>query len=80
MIWKQPETPDGITFNELMSEGGEGTVIYQAALEGRKLQLVIEQQVCRESMSGDFFAFTAKADLDGKEFKGCARVGSQEAP
>jgi uncharacterized membrane protein len=80
MIWKQPETPEGISFNELVAEGGEGTVIYQAALEGRKLQLVVEQQACRDSMSGDFFAFTAKADLDGKEFKGCARVGSQEAP
>lgn len=80
MIWKQPETPDGVTFNELAAEGAEGTVIYQAALEDRKLQLVIEQRSCRDSMSGEFFAFTAKADLDGKEFKGCARVGSQEGP
>lgn len=79
MLWKEPETPGGITFNELSAEGAEGTVIYQAALGDRKLQLVIEQRPCRDSMSGDFFAFTAKADLDGKEFKGCARVGSQEA-
>ena len=80
MIWKQPETPDGVTFNELAAEGAEGTVMYQAALEDRKLQLVIEQRSCRDSMSGEFFAFAATADLDGKEFKGCARVGSQEGP
>jgi putative lipoprotein len=80
MIWKQPDAAQGVTFNELQSEDAEGTVTYQAAADGRKLQLIVEQQPCRDSMSGDFFAFTAKAELDGKEFKGCARVGSQEAP
>jgi len=32
-------------------------------------------QVCRDAMSGEFFAYSARAVLDGKEFNGCARVG-----
>jgi uncharacterized membrane protein len=80
MQWKQPDTPEGVTFSDLQSENAEGTVSYVASAENRKLQLTIDAQPCRDSMSGDYFAFTANAALDGKEFKGCARVGLQEAP
>jgi uncharacterized membrane protein len=37
--------------------------------------LLLDAQPCRDSMSGEFFAYAARAVLDGMEFKGCARVG-----
>ncbi|MFL6619588.1 MAG: COG3650 family protein [Povalibacter sp.] len=80
MQWKQPDADAGVMFSELQSEDAEGTVSYAATAQGRKLQLIVDAQSCRDSMSGNYFAFTAKAELDGKEFKGCARVGSLEVP
>ena len=80
MQLKLPDSPQGLNFTELQSEDAEGTVSYSATAEGKKLQLIVDAQACRDSMSGDYFAFTARAEFDGKELKGCARVGSQEVP
>lgn len=79
MVWKQPDAPEGVAFGELQAEDAEGTVSYRAVVQGRKLELEIDATACRDSMSGEFFAFSARATLDGKEFKGCARVGKQDA-
>jgi uncharacterized membrane protein len=35
----------------------------------------VDAQTCRDPMSGELFAYSARAVLDGKEFSGCARVG-----
>lgn len=80
MVWKQPAAPAQITLGELQSEDAEGTVSYRARGEGHALELFVDFQPCRDSMSGEYFAFSARAILDGKEFKGCARVGKQDAP
>ncbi len=80
MVWKQPEDPKELTLGELQSEDAEGTVGYRASDARHKLELQIEAQACRDSMSGEYFAFAARAVLDGREFKGCARVGTQDAP
>lgn len=80
MVWKQPEDPKEITLGELQAQDAEGTVGYRAADARHKLELQIEAQACRDSMSGEYFAFAARAVLDGREFKGCARVGTQDAP
>lgn len=80
MVWKQPEAPQEIAFAELAAEDAEGTVAYRAGTDQHKLELLIDAQPCRDSMSGEFFAFTARAMLDGREFKGCARVGKQSDP
>ena len=79
MVWKQPHAPEGVAFGELQAEDAEGTVSYRASAQDLKLQLEIDATSCRDSMSGEFFAFSARATLDGKEFKGCARVGKQDA-
>ena len=42
---------------------------------GHELELLVDAQTCRDAMSGEFFAYSARAVLDGKEFSGCARVG-----
>jgi uncharacterized membrane protein len=80
MVWKQPSAPTQITLGELQSEDAEGTVSYRARGEGHALELFVDFQPCRDSMSGEYFAFSARAILDGKEFKGCGRVGKQDAP
>ena len=59
----------------LQSQDAEGTVSYRATADGHNLELLIDAQACRDSMSGEYFAYAARAVLDGKEFKGCARVG-----
>ena len=78
MIWRQPEAE--ITLHQLQSEDAEGTVSYRATAENHALELFVGAQPCRDSMSGEYFALSARAVLDGREFKGCARVGKQDAP
>lgn len=80
MVWKQPDEPKEIRLGELQAEDAEGTVGYRASDAQHKLELQIEAQACRDSMSGEYFAFAARAVLDGREVKGCARVGTQDAP
>lgn len=75
MVWKQPEAPQQIVLGELQSQDAEGTVSYRASSGDHNLQLLIDAQACRDSMSGDYFAYAARAVLDGKQFKGCAHVG-----
>lgn len=75
MIWKQPEAPQEIELGGLQSQDAEGTVSYRATAGSHAAELLIDSQACRDSMSGEYFAFAARAVLDGKEFKGCARVG-----
>lgn len=80
MVWKQPDAPQEIAFRDLAAQDAEGTVAYRARTPEHKLELLIDALACRDSMSGEFFAFTARAVLDGREFKGCARLGSQDGP
>ena len=80
MVWKQPQDPKEISLGELQSEDAEGAVIYRASDAQHKLELHIEAQTSRDSMSGEYFAFAARAVLDGREFKGCAHVGKQDGP
>jgi uncharacterized membrane protein len=79
MVWKQPGAPQQIVFGQQQSDDAEGTVSYRASADGHALELMIDAQPCRDSMSGEFFAFAARAILDGKQFSGCARVGTQDA-
>ena len=75
MVWRQPESPAEVTINAPQSQDSEGTVGYVGAASGHKLELFIDAQPCRDSMSDAFFAYSARAVFDGKELKGCARIG-----
>lgn len=77
MVWKQPEAPQEIVLGDLQSQDAEGTVSYRASTGDHQLELMIDAQACRDSMSGEYFAFVARAVLDGRQFKGCAHVGKQ---
>lgn len=75
MTWQQPDEPKEVIVNEPQSQDSEGTVGYTGASGGHKLELYVDSEVCRDSMSGAFSAYSARAVFDGKEFKGCARIG-----
>lgn len=75
MTWRQPEGPKEIVMGAPQSQDSEGTVGFTGSADGHTLELFIDAQACRDSMSGAYFAYAARAVFDGKELKGCARVG-----
>jgi len=74
MRWKQPDLPAPIELEAPEAENLDGAERYRAAADGHELELLVEMQPCQDSMSGEMFAFAAKAVLDGREFTGCARL------
>jgi uncharacterized membrane protein len=77
VTWRQPGSPQEIDLGAPQTQDAEGAAHYLAAANGHQLELLIDSQPCRDSMSGEYFAYAAKATLDGKEFNGCARVGGK---
>ena len=75
VIWRQPDAPKEIVFSAPQTQNAEGGVRYTATHSEHQLELLVHAEPCRDAMSGEFFAYTAKAVLDRKEFNGCARVG-----
>lgn len=75
VVWKQSDAPQEIVLSAPQAEDSEGAVLYRGQAGEHKLELLIASQACRDSMSGEFFAFTATGHFDDRELKGCARVG-----
>jgi uncharacterized membrane protein len=75
MVWRQPDAPQEIDLGAPQTQDSEGAARYTASGQGHQVDLMIDTQACRDPMSGEFFAYAAKAVFDGKEFSGCARVG-----
>jgi uncharacterized membrane protein len=75
IVWRQPEEPKEISLGPPQTQDAEGAVRYHASGNSHELELLVDAQTCRDPMSGEFFAYSARAVLDGKEFNGCARVG-----
>ena len=75
IVWRQPAEPKEIALGAPQTQDAEGAVRYHASGNGHELELLVDAQTCRDSMSGELFAYSARAILDGKEFSGCARVG-----
>lgn len=72
---REPEPAMPLNLPVTESQDSEGTVTYRAAGEGHVLELVVASQACSDSMSGAYFAYTAEGKLDGRELRGCARIG-----
>jgi uncharacterized membrane protein len=75
VVWRQPDAPTELDLGAPQTQDSEGAARYTASAQGHQVDLMIDTQSCRDSMSGEFFAYAAKAVFDGKEFSGCARVG-----
>lgn len=74
--WRQKEPATDVLLQIPAAADAEGTVSYRGVAEGFELEMEIEGQPCRDPQSGEYFAYSARASLNGKEFNGCARVGS----
>ena len=77
LLWRQPEEPKEISIAAPQTQNSEGAVSYVAASADHKIELLIEAQGCRDDMSGEYFAYSARATLDGKKYAGCARIGDR---
>jgi len=75
LIWRQPEAPLEISLPAPQTQVSEGAVSYTAAGNNHRIELLIEAQACRDAMSGEYFAYAARARLDGKPYAGCAHIG-----
>ena len=75
LIWRQPDDPKELTFDAIEGEDAEGTVGYTGSSQGHAIELFVAAQPCRDSMSGAYFAYSARATFDGKALEGCARIG-----
>lgn len=75
MIWRQPDAPKELVIEALEGQDAEGTVGYSGSAQGHALELFVAAEPCRDSMSGAYFAYSARATFDGKALKGCARIG-----
>lgn len=74
LIWRQSEEPKELSLPAPQTQDSEGAVGYTAAMPDHQVELMIEAQPCR-GMAGEYFAYSARAKLDGKQFTGCARIG-----
>jgi uncharacterized membrane protein len=75
LSFKQTSAPTQIDFTSAETSDAEGSVTYRAGIDRYVLELTITQRACRDSMSGDYFAYSATARLNKQAFNGCARVG-----
>lgn len=76
ILWRQAAAPREILMQIPATADAEGTVSYRGVAQGYELEMDIEGQPCRDAASGEYFAYSARASLNGREFNGCARVGS----
>ncbi len=69
LLWRQPDEPKEISIAAPQTQDSEGAVSYAAANTDHKVELLIEAQTCRDDMSGEYFAYSARATLDGQEIQ-----------
>lgn len=73
--WNAEGKQTPLTFAPVTTEDSEGTVRYRAKSQGHSLDLLVAEQLCRNSATGEVFAYSAQATLDNQTFGGCARLG-----
>jgi uncharacterized membrane protein len=74
--------PSSETNESLQPSGGDGLEQYRGMARGGpdvapggSIVITFSEQPCRDSMSGAFFNFAARIEVDGRELSGCARPG-----
>jgi uncharacterized membrane protein len=81
-VWRTPEIVDKINYFDGGWEGDpEGELIFEARRDGvdgvEYLRLRITPEECRDTMAGAYFPFTARVELGGQEWVGCALEGTR---
>ena len=62
IVWRQPAEPKEIALGAPQTQDAEGAVRYHASGNGHELELLVDAQTCRDAMSGELFAYSARAD------------------
>jgi len=75
MLLRQPGEPDPSKFSVQETQDAEGSVTYRGTGGDKALEITVTNSPCSDSMSGEYFAYTADLTLDGRMLRGCARVG-----
>lgn len=90
--WQVEIGPSGVTFASLQDRGtlifpartGEWPPDGQLRYEGRAadatLALALDPGRCRDALTGNLYALSARAVLNGNEYRGCAIRGRSAAP
>ncbi|MGH7543809.1 MAG: MliC family protein [Gemmatimonadota bacterium] len=55
------------------TDAGVGRTVYRIETEIHRATILIEDEPCRDVMSGWPFEATVRMDLDGREYRGCGR-------
>ncbi len=75
LILAQPGVADRV-FTLGDAADAEGAAVYRAvASNSRKLELIVTQEFCRDSVTGESFGFSARASLGELHLQGCGRPG-----
>ena len=75
MLLRQADEPAPSTFSVQETQDVEGSVTYRGSGGDKSLEITVTNSPCSDSMSGEYFAYTADLTLDGRMLRGCARVG-----
>lgn len=75
VLLRQPEEPTPSRFSVQESQDAEGSVTYRGASGDKTLEITVANNPCSDSMSGEYFAYSAELNLGGRSLRGCARVG-----
>lgn len=75
MLLRQPDEPEPSKFSVQETQDAEGSVTYRGTGGDKSLEITVTSSPCSDSMSGEYFAYTADLTLDGRMLRGCARVG-----
>jgi putative lipoprotein len=75
MLLRQPDEPAPSKYSVQETQDAEGSVTYRGASGDKALEITVTNNPCSDSMSGEYFAYTADLNLQGRVLRGCARIG-----
>ena len=75
LLLRQASSPTPSKYALQETQDAEGSVTYRGTSGDKALEITIMGSPCGDSMSGEYFAYTAELTLDGRSLRGCARIG-----
>ncbi len=64
-----------VTFPDARRTISDGNRLYAADTERGRVELVLAEQPCRDTMAGSYYSWTASAKVAAESFEGCAKEG-----
>ncbi len=75
LLLRRLAEPVPATFSVQESQDAEGSVTYRGASGGKALEITVTSSPCSDTLSDEYYAYTAELTLEGRTLRGCARVG-----